>query len=48
MFFTRLIQHYGSKLKQAIETVQDKQSYLFEALIIVLIMLLLVLGIGWM
>ncbi|MBD2701296.1 hypothetical protein IC229_11655 [Spirosoma sp. BT702] len=45
MFFTRLIRHYSSKLRRSMS---DKQSYLLEALIVLLIMLLLVLGIGWM
>ncbi|WP_461078937.1 hypothetical protein [Spirosoma flavus] len=45
MAFTRLIRHYISKLRQLLS---DKQSYLLEALIVLLIMLLLVLGIGWM
>ncbi|WP_460956857.1 hypothetical protein [Spirosoma litoris] len=43
--FTRLKRQYNSKLRQSMS---HKQSYLFEALIVLLILLLLVLGIGWM
>ncbi|WP_461041829.1 hypothetical protein [Spirosoma harenae] len=45
MAFTRIIRHCYSKLRQTMST---NQSYLLEALIVLLIMLLLVLGIGWM
>ncbi len=45
MAFTQLIRHCRSKFRQLLS---DKHSYLLEAFIVLLIMLLLVLGIGWM